>query len=489
MFWAAIHCYNLQLDLALRAQTCELPLALCAGPQVLQVSPAARLLGICPGQRRATALSIAPALHLIEHQPVNERNALEQVATWLLQFTPNVSLQAPDGIVMDLHASLRLFGGREHLVARLRSGLSSLGFSAHLSTAPTATAAWLLARWQDARHIEHESQLVQALAPVPIGLMTHAAEHTDALAAVGIRHFGDLARLPRMGVARRYGAALLVEIDTALGRQAEPRRWFKAPDHFSVRLELLARVEQAEGLLFGAQRLLRQLCGWLGVRHLATQEVLLRAEHESGRHSHPATLVPLRLAQPSRDDQRLLTVLRERLAVLRLPAPVHTLHLSCERTVALSGTHGELFPGPDTERNDLAQLIERLQSRLGREQVQRLHGVADHRPEAAYRTAPIDPSSPTRHIGTAPLTTGGMPRPVWLLSTPLPLTEHRQRPCWHGPLTLLAGPERIETGWWDAGEVRRDYFIAEDPSAGWVWIFRTLTDSDTSGWFLQGVFG
>jgi protein ImuB len=182
-------------------------------------------------------------------------------------------------------------------------------------------------------------------------------------------------------------------------------------------------------------------------------------------------------------------VLRERLAVLRLPAPVHTLHLSCERTVALSGTHGELFPGPDTERNDLAQLIERLQSRLGREQVQRLHGVADHRPEAAYRTAPIDPSSPTRHTGTAPLTTGGMPRPVWLLSTPLPLTEHRQRPCWHGPLTLLAGPERIETGWWDAGEVRRDYFIAEDPSAGWVWIFRTLTDSDTSGWFLQGVFG
>jgi protein ImuB len=165
------------------------------------------------------------------------------------------------------------------------------------------------------------------------------------------------------------------------------------------------------------------------------------------------------------------------------------LQLNCTDTVALQGTHGELFAGPDTERNDLMQLIERLQSRLGREQVQRLHGVADHRPEAAYRIATLDASPAPRHAGTVPLLTGTMPRPIWLLHKPLPLTEQRQRPCWHGPLTLLAGPERIETGWWDAGEVRRDYFIAEDPSAGWVWIFRTLAERDGSGWFLQGVFG
>jgi protein ImuB len=54
---------------------------------------------------------------------------------------------------------------------------------------------------------------------------------------------------------------------------------------------------------------------------------------------------------------------------------------------------------------------------------------------------------------------------------------------------LLAGPERIESGWWDAaepaatGDVRRDYFVAISPRAEWLWIFRSQ-----AGWFLQGFF-
>jgi protein ImuB len=82
-----------------------------------------------------------------------------------------------------------------------------------------------------------------------------------------------------------------------------------------------------------------------------------------------------------------------------------------------------------------------------------------------------------------------MPRPLWLLNEPVALAERDHRPWWHGPLTLLAGPERIETGWWDEHRVQRDYFIAQGESTGWVWIYRTrLADAD-SGWFLQGVFG
>jgi protein ImuB len=488
MLWVAVHCHRLELDVALRALSQDLPLAICSNTQVLQVSPCALAQGIHPGMRRATALSILPALHLLERQAVTAHDALKQVATWLLQFTPSVSLEPPDGVMLELQASLRLFGGRERLIARIRSELTDLGFSVHLGIAPTATAAWLLARWHDGHCIEHESLLTAELAALPIGLLAGAGAHLDALAAIGVRQFGDLARLPRAGLARRYGTALLTEIDAALGRQAEPRPWFQAPDRFVVRLELLARVEHTEGLLFAGQRLLRQLCGWLGARHLAAREVLLHAEHESGRHSHAPTAILLRLAQPSRDDTRLSILLRERLAVLHLPAPVHTLQLACDQPVPLAGTHGELFAGPSTERDDLARLVERLQSRLGREQVQRLHVVADHRPESAYRAAPIDQTT-RRPAVTAPLPAGGMPRPLWLLNTPQPLSEQRQRPCWHGPLTLLAGPERIETGWWDGQDIERDYFIAEDPAVGWVWIFRTRSTDDRGGWFLQGVFG
>jgi protein ImuB len=484
MLWIAVQCHRLALDCALRAHEGDAPLAVCDRLQVLQASDAAWALGLRPGMRRATALSLAADLRIVEHDAVRERDALEQVAGWLLQFTPGVSLQPPDTVLLDVGASLRLFGGRERLIARVREGLAELGFGLRTAIAPTPTAAWLLASRSDGACIEHESLLAAGLGPLPVALLASAAPHREALAAIGVRRFADLARLPRTGLARRYGKALLAELDAALGRQAEPRRWFEAPARFSVRLELLAQVEHADALLFASRRLVLQLCGWLGARQGATREAVLTGEHDRDRNEHPDTRVALRLAQPSRDPERLIAVLRERLGVLTLPAPVHTLRLDCERVVTLPGTHGELFPAPGTDAEGLARLIERLQARLGRDQVHRLQLAADHRPESAYRVEPVD--RPVQRTD-APLP--GMPRPLWLLQAPVALAEREQRPWWHGPLTLLAGPERIETGWWDDHLVQRDYFVAEGESAGWVWIYRTRTAGTDGGWFLQGVFG
>jgi len=82
-------------------------------------------------------------------------------------------------------------------------------------------------------------------------------------------------------------------------------------------------------------------------------------------------------------------------------------------------------------------------------------------------------------------------RPAWLLPEPRPLTEHRGRPLLEGqPLRLLAGPERIETGWWDGPAAARDYFVAATPAGLLVWIFRTRLPSpdESAGWALQGWF-
>jgi protein ImuB len=484
MLWIAVLCPRLALDCALRAHEADVPLAVCDRLQVLQASEAARALGLRSGMRRATALSLAADLRIVEHDAGVERDALEQVAGWLLQFTPGVTLQPPDAVLLDVAASLRLFGGRERLLARIRDGLAALGFGVRTAVAPTPTAAWLLAGWRDGACIEHESLLEAGLAPLPVERLASAAPHRDALAAIGVRRFADLARLPRSGLARRYGKAVLTEVDVALGRQAEPRGWFEAPARFSVRLELFAQVEHAEALLFASRRLVLQLCGWLGARQAATREAVLTGEHDSGRHAHDATRLELRLSQPSRDPERLVAVLRERLGVLKLPAPVHTLRLDCDRVVALPGTHGELFPAAGTDAEGLARLVERLQARLGRDRVHRLLLAADHRPESAYRVEPVDRPA---HRTDAPLP--GMPRPLWLLQAPVALAERDQRPWWHGPLTLLAGPERIETGWWDDHLVQRDYFVAEGDPAGWVWIYRTRTAGTDGQWFLQGIFG
>lgn len=484
MRWVAVHCHRLALDALLRGRPDAPPATVCDRLQVLHANDAALERGVRPGQRRATAQSLVADLLVLDHDPQRERDALEQAAGWLLQFTPATSLQPPDGILLEVDASLRLFGGLDRLLARIRAGLAELGIGARLADAPTAAAAWLLARWRDGASIAHESLLGAGLAALPVELVDSAAPHRDALAAIGVRHVGDLSRLPRAGLAQRYGPALLGELDAALGRQAEPRTWFVAPPVFGTQLELQAQVEHSEALLFAARRLLLHLAGWLAARQAATREAVLTGRHDTGRGAPPVTRIVLRLAQPSRDVERLVAVLRERLAVLTLPAPVHTLRLDCTEVVALPHRTGGLFPATDDDTEALPRLIERLQARLGRDQVQRLRLAADHRPEVAYRIEPVD--RPERNPDT-PLP--DLPRPLWLLSEPVPLAERQHRPWWHGPLTLLAGPERIETGWWDGHLVQRDYFIAEGESAGWVWVFRTRTADAGAGWYLQGLFG
>ena len=77
-------------------------------------------------------------------------------------------------------------------------------------------------------------------------------------------------------------------------------------------------------------------------------------------------------------------------------------------------------------------------------------------------------------------------RPLWLLPVPESLGLINGRPAWHGLLALERGPERIESGWWDGGDVRRDYYRASNPQGAMLWVY---TDLRTQAWYLQGIFG
>jgi protein ImuB len=296
-------------------------------------------------------------------------------------------------------------------------------------------------------------------------------------------------------VARRFGKTLLTEIDQALGKQAELRHYFEAPLQFKQKLELLADIENAQALLFAAQRLIQQLCQWLALQHAAVSQLELLAEHQD----HAPTSFQIRLTQASRDPQRLVILLRERLNVSQLRAPAHTLILSCQEVVAMTPPTQDLFPLPQTARESLGRLVERLQVRLGREQVQRVLMTEDHRPEASYELRPLDEvkpagksKAPATPRGTTPPPVlldqlPGLPRPLWFFPKPLSINERQNRPFYQSTLNLLAGPERIESGWWDRHLVQRDYFIAEDAQNNLYWLYRQRFP--TPGWFIQGRFG
>ena len=507
MLWVGVHLPLLSLEsfAASLPQRTNQPMALVDTHLIVSADAAAQALGVSVGMKRATALGLAPHLLLGQADAWRDAQALQGVAHAALAFTPMVGLDPPDGVLLEVQPSLRYFGGLAALVGRLRDTLAPFGHRLQIVSAPTSHGAALLARLHDELHCPDRHTLQRALEEAPIGVMATGAPHVQTLLGMGVRCLGELRQLPRAGVARRFGKELLDELDRAFGDRPDPREPLVLPPTFRSGLELFARADTTEQLLHGAQMLLLRLVAWLSAQHAFVTRFRLLMKHEArwrDGHTAPVTLLELALAEPSRDAAHMLTLLRERLAQVTLPAPTLELAIESDDIVRRPPPNAELFPTPQSERAGLVQLIERLQARLGREQVQCLVPVADHRPERATQVVPADPRLMKRADAVAPVVTvcdataserETLTRPLWLLPEPQALKERQSHPLLDGQLVqLLVGPERIETGWWDGGLAERDYFIGQTKDGVLVWVYRTrpqhLPTSRVPGWFLHGRF-
>lgn len=508
MRWLALHLPRLSLEAfaaTLTAEGAALPLALQAQHRITDVDAAAAARGVRPGLKRATALALAPELRLGQADAARDAAALQAVAHALLAFTPMVVPDDAATVLLEVQPVLRYHGGEARLRRRLREALAPLGHRLSLAAAPTPAGAALLARWAprgpDGRpavdleagpHAGDLGALQALLDEVPVWLLGPGREHWEALQGMGLQRLADLRALPRAGLARRFGPALLAALDRARGDAPDPREPLVAPAVFDEPLELFARADRSEQVLHGAGVLLARLIAWARARQARVGAFTLRMAHEA-RHLGDAADVPahtelaIELAEPSLDAAQLQLLLRERLARCPLPAPTLALRLRCRHLVQAPPPAGELFPTRQGQREGLLRLLERLRARLGDGQVLRLQPQADHRPERAsalgMQRAGVPAAVPP---APAPLP---LHRPAWLLPVPQPLAERGALPLLDGrPLQIVGGPERIEAGWWDADLAARDYFIARTEGGALVWIFRTRL-ATPDGWFLQGRFG
>jgi len=448
---------RLSLDAKLRGraspEAADEPWAVVENRSVLVCNGAAEALGVRPGSALTAAWALAPQLRILPRDADAEGGALEAVALWACQFTPKVSLEPPQSVLLEVEGSLRLFGGAGRLMARLRSGLADLGFEALLAAGPTARAALWLARGG--------GETLQAL---PIGAIDPEPQALALLRRIGVRTLGELMRLPRAGVAARFGQGLLRDLDRALGQAPEPRVFFQPPERFSTQLELPAPAIEADRVLFAARRLLLQLEGFLTARQAGVRGFTLHLLHRDGR----PTRIDIGSATPHRDIEHWQRLLRERLEASVLESPAEAIRLEAAGLAPLARAAPGLFGDARSEAEAWERLTERLQARLGGAVVHRLATHAEHRPERAWRAAAAAGDT----AGPDEMPPG--PRPLWLLEPPRRLGE--------GDFVLLAGPERIESGWWDGDDVARDYFIAAC-GASLAWIYRAR-----EGWFLHGLF-
>ncbi|MGH8122803.1 MAG: Y-family DNA polymerase [Rudaea sp.] len=485
--WAALLLPRLAFDALLRQRDGDVRdedahrLALVsrdqARPLIVDAASRALAAGVRRGQSLAAAQALFPALRPVLHDSAQAQTLRALLASWAYGYSSQVSLREPDAVLIEIGGSLSLFGPWPLLERRWRAELAELGVTHRLAAAPTALGALALAQAQDGTMIPQLPVLHSALAGLRIGHCQFDAATVEALHGMGLRHLRDVLRLPRAGLIRRFGAELVDYLDRLRGDLPDPLPLYRPPDLFHARMEFDHEIESSEVLRFPLRRLIGDLCTFLRSRDGGVQQFDLLLEHDALQFKQ---LAPTRLRigtqMPQRDPVTLFDLCLLRLQASTIPAPVRALCLRAEELPPFVPAARDLFDTRNGTQLDWPQLADRLRSRLGDEAVYRIEVHDDPRPEHAWRKQTrrsVRETNTQYHTLRRP---GA--RPTWLLRRPLPLRGE--------PARILAGPERIESGWWDGGDLRRDYYVIETRAGQRAWAFRGIDDE--APWLLHGWF-
>ncbi|MEY3184379.1 MAG: hypothetical protein RLZZ613_1067 [Pseudomonadota bacterium] len=497
-----------------KAERPQAALAIHEHGLVYQANQQALDAGVSPGLGKASALSRCPQLLWFPRDLNAETQYLQEQCWWLSRFTPNLCIE--DGFLLaEVSRSLKLFGGLEALVEQMSEGFSQVQRSLKLAIAPTARAAIWLSKWQANRNsnqvkksavfqnitiILDSSQLRQALEGIDINCLsthTETAQQSQQLHMMredlGLFKLKSLWDLPRKSLRQRLGARALLAMDQALGLEADPRIWLQIPENLNRLGKRQFRKTTGRSCNVHSVCYSILFSSWLGLMTISFE-----LHH---RDRGPVSVIKLGTQTLCDQSKRWSGLWEEHIAKTVLRDPVVGISLCGGATQNMPLASERLFPGPNVVRQTQTALFERLQARLGRSSMFRMLTIAEHRPEMAQRLCELNCQADynDHKLNSAKLVSVmidqpsmGLPRPLWFFEEPIPLIERSKRPYWHGPLALVAGPERIETAWWEGQWFARDYFIASDQRHVLYWIYRNRQHDPASTslqWFIQGCFG
>ena len=470
--WLAVRFPLLGFEV-LRRKDDHRPVALIEENRVTQVDALARRAGVRVGATLATAHSIAPALQHLQRDLKAERKRLEWLALVGYRYSSRVSIAPPAQVLVEVRGSLGLFGGLAALVRELAARYRLLGHETRMAAGATPLASLALARAETvAMGSPCPFASEQALRDVPIVYADFEQRDVERLANMGIRRLGQLLDLPLLELGQRFSPTLLDHLHRLTGRKADPRQPVRPAERYRFRVHLLEGVNDKNALLVPMRHLISKLTRRLAARNLGARLLVWTFKPLSGEDA----AVRVRLAEASADAAALLRLSRLRLERADLPSEVTSVFLRADLITPLAPADMDFLgannsggaPFPTGKR---AELVDLLTARLGDDAVYALAVVDDHRPEAAWAATPVADGA----RAAPPRMAKRGARPLWLLDPPVPVAAQR--------FATESGPERIETGWWDASQAR-DYFVATAESGGRCWLYRDRQRR----WFLHGYF-
>lgn len=465
--------------------------------RLIALNASAEAEGLGRGMSLTDARALMPTLENLPHAPQLDAQALGALIRWARGYSPIVARGESELgqalLTLDSAGCAHLFGGEEAMLGQMVALLERGGYSARASIADTPGAALAAALCLPGT-ILPKGGTRDALSPLPIRALQLDEKAQEGFARLGLTSIGDIARLPRAALARRFGMQTLRIIDRALGAEPDPLTPEPPEPVHAVRLTLPEPIAKTEDVMAALERLSVRLCQRLAYERKGARRLrltILRTEHTSQS-------AEIGLAQPSADPARFLPLFEKPVEGLEARFGIDAVRLEAVQTEAMTArqetlptTRAETGQGQDAP---LADLLGILGNRIGFERVQRFLPAESHIPERAFIRASAAFCEPQ------PFAASGLRRPLTLLQNLEPLSiEEPGRPPkrfrWRGkhwPVTRTEGPERIAPEWWwDDPTWRsgtRDYWRVEAVDGERLWLCQALGGEMQGGWFVAGRF-
>ena len=368
----------------------DAPVALGPAPGSPQVvglcTPSAEACGVRPGLRVGEALARCPDLDLVTADPDAAAEAAERTLERLEASGFAVEPTGLDGAVFDARGTLRLHGGLDGVLRRVRAALP-VGAGGRVGAAPTLFAARQAAREAAPGRplVLAEDEVTAFLAPLPVARLPLPDGLADALHDLGLRTVGQVAALPRAAALERLGFPGLDAWRLARGERGRaprpriPPRPLRAMIAFPEPMAALPALEAATRLLLG------EVASTARGRGAALRTLLLRARLSDGG----SWMRDLTLREATADPERLALAALPRLT--EITGPVDELWIGGDASGDLGGHQLTAIPSPAQERRARAgEAVRQVRAAQG--------------PQAMLRAVEIEPWSrlPERRWALAP---------------------------------------------------------------------------------------
>jgi protein ImuB len=469
----------------------------------IEANTAAREQGVRPGMTETEARARCPMLLTrpwVEEYVASARHALLEAA---LAVSPRIEDGGAGLAYVDTIGLERLIGDPAAIGRRLVHQVRAIGLIPRVGLAASRTAARMAAvNGSGAVTIIPPGRERATLAKVSIATLDLAPELIATLGRWGVRTLGELAALPREGLAARLGPPGLRAHDLALGLDRDPFRPWTPPPFWEEAQGLEWEIDSL-GVLAGVlETVLERLCRRLAAVSLVADSLEIRLGLASGGHHARA----VSLAYPMSEVKPMLT-----LAVLDLeahppPAAVTRVAISAHPIRTQAG-QGGLWQPPAPAPRDLVTVLARLAALVGADNLGSPVLVDSHRSDAFTMLAfspPSDAAASIDHRASA----GG------IISSHSPRAEGSEPPAGPGRRLALrrmrparrvevetvgerpvrvearlvvasAGPWRASGEWWDREAWARDEW---DVVLGDGALCRLARDRLVGHWYLDGFY-